>query len=402
MPQFWSRRGRVLLGEIAAEVDAGIDVEAPREPQERPELTGVSRVAGVVPVASEMLEDWSAVSAQVARDLGEALRRVGPLWMNIAEEISSGMLDSNAAVAHDDGMPTTTRTARLAARYEIEDRALALREQGMTYAQIATELGIYAQIANTHVRRALARRAMVGHRAFGVEIELKGLSPAQAAMAIRAAGLTAYDESYNHSDRPHWKVVLDGSVSGGCEVVSPVLSGQDGLTQVETVMTALRDAGGTVDVSCGLHVHVDARDLTGDQFARVFGFYTERQPLFDQLVAPSRRRNQYCRPYRSDEIDDIKGQAVRNDKQVYWSDRYRTVNVCSFGRHGTIEFRQHQGTLSGTKTTAWVKLLLAIVAKVEATEEEAISGTDVALMIDSLGLPADTATYLKGRAERLG
>ena len=316
-------------------------------------------------------------------------------------EMLTPEVDNYSGEAHTACMPTRTtptRTARLA----LEDQALALREQGMTYTQIAAEMGVYAQIANTYVRRALSRQNLVV-RSFGVEIELKGLTPYAAANALRAAGLIAYDEGYNHDARPHWKCVLDGSVSGGCEVVSPILSGEQGLADVVVAMNALRNAGATVDTACGMHVHLDARDLTGDEFARIFGFYTERQDLFDSMVAPSRRNNQYARKYSASEIGYIKD-AARADKNSVGraaSTRYVTVNVQSYGRHGTIEFRQHQGTLNGTKATAWVRMLLAIACKVQATAEETISATDAAEMIDGLGLPAEVAAYLKARATRL-
>ena len=33
---------------------------------------------------------------------------------------------------------------------------------------------------------------------------------------------------------------------------------------------------------------------------------------------------------------------------------YKKVNICAFARHGTIEFRQHQGTLSFEKIVNWI------------------------------------------------
>lgn len=354
----------------------------------------------------------------------EAMRRLShgpPLNAQEADElfgdISAVGVDSNSEVCDDDDMPNTTSTRRLSVseRQAIEDQALALREQNFTYAQIARELGTYAQIANTHVRRALARQNNTGKRSFGIEIECKGLSQLSAARALTAAGITAYDENYNHVVRPHWKVVPDGSISGGCEVVSPILSGEEGLAQVEAVMAALRAAGATVDTACGMHVHIDARDLTGDEFARTFAFYTERQDLMDLLVAPSRRRNSFCRKYEAQTIESIKDVAKRETTTDRYGevvegkraatrvhgDRYMTVNIQSYLTHGTIEFRQHQGTLNGVKATAWIKMLLAIANKVRLTAEEEISRTDVGAMLDGLGMAASVTNYLKARAARL-
>jgi len=305
---------------------------------------------------------------------------------------------------------TTTNNSRprpprpgTAARRLLEDQALQLREQGYTFAQIASAINSYPQIVGDMVRAASARRNLAA-RGFGVELEIIGLQPYAAARALTEAGLNAQDSGYTHSTTGYWKTLLDGSVYGGCEAVSPILYGEDGLTELTTAINALRQAGATVNTSTGMHVHVDARDLTGDEFGRTFAFYTERQDLFDMLVAPSRRHNTYCRKYDSRTIAQIKRVAQEQGKEQVryaYDDRYMTVNVTSYGRHGTLEFRQHQGTLNATKAVSWVRLLLAIVTKVQACTEETVSATDLPAMIDGLGLPTDTARYLKARAARL-
>jgi hypothetical protein len=59
-----------------------------------------------------------------------------------------------------------------------------------------------------------------------------------------------------------WKVERDGSVSSGGEVISPILQGEDGFVQIKKVMKAIKEAGGSVSTSCGLHVHLGVRDMT--------------------------------------------------------------------------------------------------------------------------------------------
>ena len=46
--------------------------------------------------------------------------------------------------------------------------------------------------------------------------------------------------------------------------------------------------------------------------------------------------------------------------------RYKTVNVCAYGRHGTIEFRQHQGTTNADKILNWLAFCEAMVMTVKA------------------------------------
>lgn len=42
--------------------------------------------------------------------------------------------------------------------------------------------------------------------------------------------------------------------------------------------------------------------------------------------------------------------------------RYKKVNLKSYFRHGTVEFRQHSGTIEYTKISNWVLFLHSLVA----------------------------------------
>jgi hypothetical protein len=223
------------------------------------------------------------------------------------------------------------------------------------------------------------RRRSTGARRFGVEIEVF-LPQATAAAALRNAGLQAEVERYNHSTRSHWKVVTDATVPGGCEVVSPPLTDW---ADVATAMTALREAGGRVDRRTGLHVHHEVADLDGAALARLVRMYADHSDELDGLVAPSRRQGQgsYCgrlttamaaraaavlETCTGATLAERQAQA-RNGRLQGAVDRYVTVNTWSYLTYGTVEFRQHQGTLSGAKAQAWVLLGQAMIrAAVEA------------------------------------
>ena len=41
--------------------------------------------------------------------------------------------------------------------------------------------------------------------------------------------------------------------------------------------------------------------------------------------------------------------------------RYHKVNLQSYYRHGTVEFRQHSGTLNAAKAVNWVRMLAAYI-----------------------------------------
>lgn len=298
--------------------------------------------------------------------------------------------------------------------------ALHDRLTGMTWAEVAQRHGYRSARAAEHnvgryvawLNGATARTTTtpgapgMSMRRFGIEIEFTRITMAAAAAAVSAAvGYSVYTDSY-HGTRDYslWRVERDGSVTDyrgfGGEVVSPVLSGPDGIRQVIAVMQALRQAGARVDRRCGMHVHVDCGDMTGEQIGRLMVAYADRQDAFDAMVAPSRRagRNTYCQPF-SQYAKDQNKQSLELRRRAADSERYRTVNLQNLGRTGTVEFRQHQGSLNGTKATAWIKMLLSLTASVMATADEYLPASAPELLeaLTAHGLDDAAARYMTGR-----
>ena len=296
-----------------------------------------------------------------------------------------------------------------------QQQAYEMRQTGASYHQIALALGwvtngvVYPGSARKAVLAEAKRRAFdVGTtRRFGVEIEFIGINRQTAAAAIRAAGIECYDENYNHHTRPHWKVVPDGSLSsrsGSGECVSPILSGEEGFAQLRTVVNALRAAGARISVSCGLHVHHDANDLTGDQIARVVEFYDTHRNSINALVSRSRRHSQWARAYGASELASITASLRAGNGRSLNVNRYKNVNLMSYVKYGTLEFRQHQGTLNADKIVSWIKFGQAIFAAV-VNDSDTTIGVTLDEMLNGLaekaGLDTSSAAYLKSRADRL-
>ena len=205
-------------------------------------------------------------------------------------------------------------------------------------------------------------------RTFGVEIEAYGVPRATLLAELRAQGLEAETEGYNHATRPHWKIVSDGSVSGAdaFELVSPVLQGCDGLEDLARACRALRNCGARVNRSCGLHVHFGARDLSIEHLRQIFRNYLVLEPTIDRLMPASRRgsNNTYCqslqrgRPLAEAERQILAATTAQElSAAANAGNRYHKVNMQSFFRHGTVEFRQHSASTDFEKISFWVKLL---------------------------------------------
>lgn len=197
-------------------------------------------------------------------------------------------------------------------------------------------------------------------RKYGVEIE-NTLSIGQAYNALVAAGVPCQNTD-SHIGSSHSQVVVkrDGSVGGGSEVVLP-----PSMTHhlLKRVVSALVAAGGQVDGRCGLHVHVDATDMTTDQKIDTLAVLTHRyhrgkKAIANHFVSSERYRNKYCKSVRGQRafLVSSKHKAVEHawqTKTVFnpTHEKYLAIRRTSIG---TIEFRQLQGTLDYNLITRWV------------------------------------------------
>src|SRR5262245_46547482 len=224
---------------------------------------------------------------------------------------------------------------------------------------------------------------------FGVELEVilpLGYGHSDLARAITAAGETCRAEGYNHHLTTSWKVVTDGSLgsyTSGAEVVSPVLSGDAGKASLKKVMDAMKAFGCKINRKCGFHVHVGARREQVSFFRNLARIYRRFDSAINSFLAPSRRNNSFCYTHSINETALEQATTVHaitrgvgqqpglSYVRTHW--RYRKLNFCSFWQHGTVEFRQHQGTVEFEKADRWIDLCLAMVSR--AREGVDLTGT---------------------------
>lgn len=203
---------------------------------------------------------------------------------------------------------------------------------------------------------AVSRPRMRMAFTFGVEIECD-VDMTRVSELSRGTGFEfthTYIYSGCHADtHTAFKFVPDGSVRGDhpIECVSPVLSGAKGKKGLKVCCDTLTAAGASVNQSCGLHVHIGAADLTDKQYANVFANYAYLESLIDSFMAPSRRNNFFAQRLPSSVKDCKSREAVCNAMHY---ERYYKVNCLAYGRHKTIEFRQHQGSTNFNKIYNWV------------------------------------------------
>jgi hypothetical protein len=249
-------------------------------------------------------------------------------------------------------------------------------------------------------------------RTFGVEVEC--YSPVDTytvADKLNAAGINTHVEGYNHTTRAHWKIVSDGSLNerpAGCaypmELVSPPLAGKAGLKAVKTALKVLETLGCKVNKTCGIHVHHDARDLDLASWKRLLTTYATFEAQIDTYQPASRRANNayYCRSLTSrfygsptETVDRINGARRRETLQTLWGTRYVKVNTQSYVKHGTLEFRQHAGSVNGEKVNNWIILTQLMVLAAKSNKPRTND------LLTSIGAKAKVARYFEARATTL-
>lgn len=201
---------------------------------------------------------------------------------------------------------------------------------------------------------------------FGVEIETS--------MPRGVVSVGGYHQGTQVPELPAgWNAQRDGSIRSGCghqgcEIVSPVLKGADGLRQVLVVLGWLQSVGARVNRSTGLHVHVgwegDAEAL--DRLAHVVS--NNEKALYASTGTKSRETGTYCRPIQgSQEYQEVfVNKVVRS---IY--NRYHGLNLTNLQTKRTVEFRVFAGSLNASKVIGYIRLCLGLVEKALATQRAA-------------------------------
>ena len=231
-------------------------------------------------------------------------------------------------------------------------------------------------------------------RTFGVEIEFFGLdyviTPLDRSIikpycissrAKDGRHITDLYQDYNLSlgaSQDTWHFKKDTSVRGkghtrhGAELVSPILSGMEGLVQVYNAFRFLNAIEGIdIDESCGMHVHhgVDQAAYKCKQLQQLVRIVHHYENLFYLLIPGDRKNAETCRPMEIDVkafLDVCEGDYGDSNcriKELWYSlenryddangcvnsrydkTRYHGLNLHSYWYRSTIEFRYHSALL---------------------------------------------------------
>jgi hypothetical protein len=173
-----------------------------------------------------------------------------------------------------------------------------------------------------------------------------------------------------------WTAQRDGSISGeagftGLEVVSPVLSGADGVRQVLAVLAYLNSNGAKVNRSTGFHVHVGWNGSAEQTQALAYLVSNYETAIFASTGTKSRQTGSYCKGIQNDFyfIDQVKNTCHPH----LISDRYHILNLANIAMgRPTVEFRAFAGTLNVVKIFGYIRICLGLVERAMTQKKKTI------------------------------
>lgn len=157
-------------------------------------------------------------------------------------------------------------------------------------------------------------------------------------------------------------IIVPNHTRIGCEFVSPVLKGAEGLRQLCEVIAKIKSMGGEVNASCGLHVHVGFDKGDTPAVRRLLNLVANHEKALYAVTGTksreqgggSRRGTCWCKSVKQ------YGNAV--EARRYASrDRYHLLTLASY--KPTVEFRVFGASLNATKAAAYVRLCVALCEK---------------------------------------
>jgi hypothetical protein len=226
------------------------------------------------------------------------------------------------------------------------------------------------------------------------------------------------------------RVYYDGG-RYGVEIASPPLRGEAGIAALWEVLRLLNENHAPLcNRSCGLHVHLgrppghNAPLLDHRGWQRLTALYFKYEDALDRLM-PEERRDNNCdcaRSLFSMLPNDAGSRASCPDpnaitrafsdisssedwtalKHILRSERYLKYNLTSYDLHGTIEFRQHEGTTNFAQTLMWLLLLMRFLNLAERSDQ-AVSTTKTLArpddLFNSLYLRGELRSYWQARKQ---
>ncbi len=209
-------------------------------------------------------------------------------------------------------------------------------------------------------------------RLIGVEIEVEGTDKAFA------------NQITNILRKWKCSVVEDGSLrAAGYEINTAPANGKLFEEQILAICSVLKEGKAQIDSRCGLHIHIEAKDLNYYDLRNVVLLHQKLEKKYLKKLVGERFDNGYCKPvsvtqffdkivelntprnsilktyFGTDDLSRADMNDIASDK--YFAERYFAVNLASWFYRRTIEFRLPPGTVDPKRIIGWGKTYQMLV-----------------------------------------
>jgi hypothetical protein len=181
-----------------------------------------------------------------------------------------------------------------------------------------------------------------------------------------------------------WELKSDDSLNNGIEL-SPENSNhlyynEDSLMQIKEVLALARVYRAKALSNCGLHIHINIKNLTDKQLLTIIKEWIHRQKYFVKRFKVSKDRlENTCKLLPKEELHTLSEKAIHQFRHnegysfrhyQYIDQKYYSLNVSHMSKndYGTIEFRSFESTLNFKEIKAAIYSVLTFIQ--ESLERE--------------------------------
>lgn len=181
-------------------------------------------------------------------------------------------------------------------------------------------------------------------------------------------------------DHEDYECSCECTCSGGDgHEIAVIAKAKDMPDVLRRVCKVLQDHDAEVNDTCGLHIHLDARN---QDEKRMFANLVKAQRLLYSMVPAKRKKSYYCKPNTSLEMNKH-------------HTRYHGINPESFDKYQTIEVRLHSGSVNAEKVIKWIELLRKIAYAKKTKEINKLSD-----LTGRIKMSTDLVEYVKDRVTK--
>jgi len=159
-----------------------------------------------------------------------------------------------------------------------------------------------------------------------------------------------------------WEIKYDGSLNNGIELspenVNHLYYNEDSLMQIKEVLALIRVYRGKALPSCGLHIHINVRNLSDKQILTIIKEWVHKQKFIAKRFEVSKERlEDTCKLLPKNELHKLTEKEIhsfRNNLRTsfrsysYLDEKYYSLNVSHLPKsdYQTIEFRLFSGSVN--------------------------------------------------------